>query len=48
MSNNSDSEYVQETDTDPDSISISNTEISSTVDESIDESLPLENDDITE
>ena len=48
MSNNSDSEYIQETDTDPDSISISNTEISSTADEDIDESLPLENDDITE
>jgi putative phage-type endonuclease len=52
MTNNSDSEYVQETDTDPDSISISNAEISSTadesIDESIDESLPLENDDITE
>ena len=48
MSNTSDSEYIEETETDPDSISLSNTEISSTVDESIDESLPLENDDIIE
>ena len=48
MSNTSDSEYIQETETDPDSISISNTEISSTTDEDIDESVPLENEDIIE